>query len=155
MTFAIDPELAPWLDMVPAVAFADEATLLAARATVEQLRRSPHESESRIEICRTTVPGATGVPVRVHRPAGHTGTMPGLLYLHGGGFVMSDLELYYTTVLRAADELGAVVVAVEYRLAPEHPFPAPLEDCYAALTWMAENAAELRIDPARVGVIGE
>jgi acetyl esterase/lipase len=81
--------------------------------------------------------------------------VPGLLYIHGGGFVMSDLELFYAMALRAVDELGVVVVAVEYRLAPEHPFPAPVEDCYAALSWMVANAAELGIDPARVGVAGE
>lgn len=67
---------------------------------------------------------------------------------------MCDLEPCYTLVLRAVDELGVVVVTVEYRLAPEHPFPAPVEDCYAALTWMATNAAELGIDPERVGVAG-
>lgn len=158
MTYAIDPELAPWLDMVPSLSFADHAALLAARATIEHMSRSPHESESRVEIHRAMVPGladAPDVPVRVHLPARRNDMAPGLLYIHGGGFVMSDLELYYSTVLRAADELGTVVVAVEYRLAPEHPFPAPLEDCYAALTWMAQDAAELGIDPARVGVIGE
>jgi acetyl esterase/lipase len=158
MVYAIDPELAPWLDMLPSVKYGNHAELLTARATIEQMSRPPHESEGRIEIRPTTVPGPDGapdVPVRVHLPARRKGTAPGLLYIHGGGFVMSDLELYYTMVLRAADELGMVVVTVEYRLAPEHPFPAPLEDCYAALTWMAENAAGLDIDPARVGVVGE
>lgn len=157
MNYAIDPELAPWLDMLPSVKFHDHATLLVARAIIEQLSRSRHESEDRVEVHRTTVPGRAGaadVPVRVHLPARRAGTAPGLLYIHGGGFVSSDLDLSGTTVVHISDELGAVVVAVEYRLAPEHPFPAPLEDCYTALTWMAENAAELGVDPARVGVIG-
>lgn len=158
MTYAIDPELLPWLDMLPSMKFADYAALLTARTTVEQMSRSRHESESRVEIRRTTVSGLAGepdVPVRIHFPTRRNGTAPGLLYIHGGGFVMSDLELFHSTVLRVTDELGVVVVAVEYRLAPEHPYPAPLEDCYAALTWMTENAAELGIDPARIGVLGE
>jgi acetyl esterase len=156
MTYAIDPELAPWLDMVPSVKFVDHASLLTARATIEQLSRSPHESESRVDIRRTTVPGPDAeVPVHIHRPAVAEPTAPGLLYIHGGGFVTSDLRLFSGMVLRVTDELSVVVVAVEYRLAPEHPFPAPLEDCYAVLSWMTDNAAELGIDPARVGVLGE
>ncbi len=157
MTYAIDPELAPWLDMVPSVKFTNYAELLTARTTLEDLKR-PHKSTSPIEIYRTKAPGVTGspdVPLRVHRPVSRAETAPGLLYIHGGGFVMSDLELYYATILRAVDELGVVMVSVEYRLAPEHPFPAPLEDCYTALVWMIENAPELGIDPARVGVLGE
>jgi acetyl esterase len=156
MTYAIDPELAPWLDMVPSMKFGDHAALLAARATIEQLSCTPHESASRVDIRQTMIPGPDAeVPVLVHRRAVAEPAAPGLLYIHGGGFVMSDLRLFSGTVLRVADELGVVVVAVEYRLAPEHPFPAPLEDCYAVLSWMIDNAAELGIDPARVGVLGE
>jgi acetyl esterase len=160
MTYAIDPELAPWLDMLPSLRFTDYASLLVARAAVEQLSqfRRGYEPANPVKIYHTTAPGPVGapaVPVRVHLPARRQGdTVPGLLYIHGGGFVMSDLDLFHLTMLRVVDQLDVVVVAVEYRLAPEHPFPAPVEDCYAALTWMVANAAELGIDPVRVGVAG-
>ena len=159
MNFAIDPELVPWLDMLPSLKFSDYGSLLVARTTVGQLSqfRSAYEPAQPVEVRCITVPGSAGAPtvsLRVYLPAERDGTVPGLLYIHGGGFVMSDLELLHTTILRTVDELGVLVVAVAYRLAPEHPFPAPLEDCYAALTWMAANAAELGIDPARVGVAG-
>jgi acetyl esterase len=159
MNSAIDPELVPWLDMLPSLTFSDHSSLIVARATVAQLSqfRSAYEPAHPVEIRCTTAPGSPGapaVPLRVYLPAHRDSTVPGLLYIHGGGFVMNDLELLHTTILRTVDELGVVVVAVDYRLAPEHPFPAPLEDCYAALTWMAASASKLSIDPARVGVAG-
>jgi acetyl esterase/lipase len=91
----------------------------------------------------------------VYGPADREGTVPGLLYIHGGGFILGDLDMFHASLLRLVDELGIVIVSVDYRLAPEHPFPAPVEDCYAALTWTAAKAAELGIDPERLGVGGE
>ena len=93
--------------------------------------------------------------MRVYSPANRTGAVPGLLYIHGGGFVLGDLDMFHASLLRLVDELGVVIVSVDYRLAPEHPFPAPVEDCYAALQWVEAKAAELGIDPARLGVGGE
>ncbi|GAB3256100.1 alpha/beta hydrolase [Nocardioides dilutus] len=104
------------------------------------------------------VPGPEDAPqvrVRRYRPADPAGPLPALVYFHGGGFVVGSLDLYDADCRRIAAEVGAVVVSVDYRLAPEHPFPAPLEDCYAALLWVAENAAELGVDPDRIGVGGE
>jgi len=160
MTYAIDPELLPWLDMLPAVALPDYEALLAARASMGQLSElmPAYEPVSPVDVRDTAVPGPTGapdVPVRVYAPANREGTAPGLLYIHGGGFVLGDLDMFHMVLLRMVEELGVVIVSVDYRLAPEHPFPAPVEDCYAALTWVAGNAAELGIDPARLGVAGE
>lgn len=100
------------------------------------------------------VPGNPPVKVRVHRPPGATGPLPAIVSLHGGGYMIgsydSDDELFAAWCPR----LGVAGVSVEYRLAPEVPYPGPLEDCYAALMWAVKNATELGIDPARVGVHG-
>ncbi len=70
-----------------------------------------------------------------------------MVYFHGGGFVVGSIDLYDADCRRIAAEVGAVVVSVDYRLAPEHPFPAPLEDCYAALVWVAEQRRRARRRP--------
>jgi acetyl esterase len=105
------------------------------------------------------IPGpanAPDVPVRVYRPkAASSAPRPGLFEIHGGGFMMGDIAMMDPWCQRVAGEIGAVVVSVEYRLAPEHPFPAGLEDCYAALVWMATEAKRLEIDPDRIAVAGQ
>jgi acetyl esterase len=102
-----------------------------------------------------TVPGPAGdVPVRVYWPEGEP-PHPALVYFHGGGWVVGDLQSADPASRRFAQEAGVVVVSVDYRLAPEHPFPAPVDDCYAALEWAAANAEELGVDPARVAVGGD
>jgi acetyl esterase/lipase len=93
---------------------------------------------------------ASGIGVRLHRPSGATGRGPGLLWIHGGGYVIGGAAQDDTPCRRFARDLGITVAAVEYRLAPEYPYPIPLEDCYSALTWLAGLPA---VDPARV-VIG-
>ncbi|HUQ61976.1 alpha/beta hydrolase [Lentzea sp.] len=160
MSYDVDPELLPWLDMLPQVALPDYEALLATRAQQSELTgvMPTHEPVNPVDVRDTTVPGpsdAPDVPVRVYSPADRQGPVPGLVYIHGGGFVLGDLDMFHAQVLRLADELGIVIVSVDYRLAPEHPFPAPLEDCYAALEWVAEKAAELGIDPDRLGIAGE
>ncbi len=159
MTYAIDPELLPWLDMLPHFTLTDLDSMTEARAAMGQLRDlvPAYEPTNPIEVRDTTVPGPSGapdVPVRVYTPGQRQGSVPGLLYIHGGGFVLGDLEMVDARMQLTVDELGIVIVSVDYRLAPEHPFPAPVEDCYAALTWVAAKAAELGIDPARLGIAG-
>jgi len=93
------------------------------------------------------VPGPEGAPdvrVRVYRPATASGPLPGIYFIHGGGMILGDIEGEGAAASATCDQVGAVVVSVDYRLAPEHPHPAPVEDCYAGLTWMARNAAEPR-----------
>jgi acetyl esterase/lipase len=104
-----------------------------------------------------TVPGPDGapeVPVRIYKPVNATSGLPGIYYIHGGGMVLGDIAGEDDTAAMICDEVGAVVVSVEYRLSPEHPHPAPVEDCYAALVWMAAHADELGFDPARLGLYG-
>jgi acetyl esterase/lipase len=78
-----------------------------------------------------------------------------MVWIHGGGFVVGDAAMEEAGCLLVADRVGAVLVSVDYRLAPENPFPAGVEDCYAALVWTAKQATELGIDPDRIGVGGE
>ncbi|SES20470.1 Acetyl esterase/lipase [Lentzea xinjiangensis] len=160
MSYAIDPELLPWLDLVPAVSLSGRESLLATRARQAELAGlvPVYEPTGPVDVRDTAVPGPAGapdVPVRIYSPAGRRNPVPGLLYVHGGGFVLGDLDMVHAHVVRLVDELGVVVVSVDYRLAPEHPFPAPVEDCYAALLWTAAGAGDLGIDPERLGVAGE
>ena len=91
---------------------------------------------------------ADGVPVRVYRPSPDEG-LPILVVLHGGGWVIGTVEQYDGIARQLANASGAIVVSVDYRLAPEHPFPAPLDDCWHALQWTAAHAAELGGDASR------
>ncbi|TXK41369.1 alpha/beta hydrolase [Nonomuraea sp. C10] len=104
-----------------------------------------------------TIPGPDGEPdiaVRIYRPADAAGQLPGVYYIHGGGMILGDIAGEDATATMICDRVGAVVVSVEYRLAPEHPHPAPVEDCYAGLSWTVKNAADLGIDPERLAIYG-
>lgn len=94
---------------------------------------------------------ADGTRIRLHRPTGVDGPTPALLWIHGGGYVLGNARQDDRLCRRFADALGATVAAVDYRLAPEHPYPAALDDCYAALAWLA---ALPTVDPARVAIGG-
>ncbi len=99
---------------------------------------------------------ANGVPVRVYTPGGTaSGPRPLVLYIHGGGWTIGSASDYdpFTRVLAA--ETGAVVVSVDYRLAPEHPHPAAVDDCWTALEWAVKSASDLGADPARVALAGD
>jgi acetyl esterase len=102
------------------------------------------------------VPGPEGLlPVRVYTPIDTEDALPGVVYLHGGGWVFMGIETHDWICRRLAKESGAVVVSVEYRLAPEDPFPAPLDDCYAATKWVVDHADDFGVDPARVAIAGD
>ena len=94
------------------------------------------------------------VLVRIYRPAAAPTPAPTLYWVHGGGLVMGSVDQDDDMCASIADRLGIVVASVEYRLSPEHPYPAPLEDCYAGLRWTAEHADELGIDRARIAIGG-
>ncbi len=100
--------------------------------------------------------GSTAVPVTVTTPKPNAGAAarPGILYIHGGGMILGSPQAEAIGSGQAARELGAVVVSPDYRLAPEHRYPAALDDCMAALHWMREAAGELGIDPDRIAVTG-
>jgi acetyl esterase len=113
----------------------------------------PPEPVSLIE--ERSVPGPRGaIPIRVYVPFG-SGPFPVLVYYHGGGWVLCDISTHQGICTTIANAAGCVVVSVDYRLAPEHKYPAAAEDAYAVLQWVAENAARLQGDPRRVAVAGD
>jgi acetyl esterase len=119
----------------------------------------PYEPRRKLEVTETEVPGYHGAPdvkVRVYAPAARERALPGLIYLHGGAYVFGGLDTGDNAAAPIADRAGVIVVSVEYRLAPEHPYPAALDDCYAVLEWTARSAASgYGIDIGPLGVLGE
>lgn len=111
-------------------------------------------AESILEVRDQTIKGPVGpLVLRSYRP--RSGTVPALVYLHGGGFVAGGLDTHDAPLRALANRAGCVIVAVDYRLAPEAPYPAALNDGYAALQWVAGHSKELGIDPARLAIGGD
>ncbi len=115
------------------------------------------EPEQLADVSDRKVPGPAGdIPVRVYRPdTGSGAAQPAVVYIHGGGWVIGDIEVADKPCRALANATGATVVSVGYRKGPEHRFPAAPDDCYAATSWVAANAAELGIDPSRIAVAGD
>lgn len=103
----------------------------------------------------TVAGGPDGVPIRLYRPAGPPGTLPLVLYFHGGGWVMGGIESHDATCRHLADDVGCLVASVGYRLAPENPFPAAIDDAWEATCWLIDHAGEFGGDPRRVAVAGD
>jgi acetyl esterase len=102
------------------------------------------------------IPGpAQPIPVRIYRPTDERAASPVIVYFHGGGWVLGDLESHDNLCRTLAIKAKAMVIAVDYRLAPEHRFPAAVDDAYAALLWVAANAGMLGVDPSRIVVAGD
>ncbi len=156
MTYRFDPELAPWVPQLPAVDLSDVPRARAAGAA-RQEPAAGYESPVPLAVADRLVPGLDddpGVAVRMYAPAEVSEPLPGLLYIHGGGFSLGSVDGDDVRTREIAAIAQAVVVSVEYRLAPEDPFPAGLRDCTAALAYLAKNAGELGVDPQHIGVAG-
>jgi acetyl esterase/lipase len=144
----MDPELEAFIPLFPTDDLADPAT--ARKHLAELAATAPKPDTANMDV-EDRVVHDPDVPVRIYRPRGAQG---GIVWLHGGGFVMGDLDTEHPWAARVAAGSRAVVVSVGYHRAPEHRFPAALDDAYAALRWSAEHAAELGIDPERIAIGG-
>ncbi len=105
-----------------------------------------------------TIPGPKGAPnvvVRIYRPENRSGLLPALFWMHGGGYVGGNLDVEDSRLKQLTIAGECITVSVEYRLAPENHFPAPLEDCYAALKWLVAHTSELGVDPSRIAIGGD
>ncbi|MEU6366943.1 alpha/beta hydrolase [Streptomyces sp. NPDC046931] len=156
-----DPELAAALEPLAcrlSPGFPPEAIPeVRAGALVEPPSDEDLGREGTFEVEERAVPGPAGAPdvsLLVCRPTGASRPLPALYCIHGGGMILGNNRAGVDEALDWAGELGLAVVSVDYRLAPEHPHPAPVEDCYAGLGWIAGNAEELGIDPRRIVIAG-
>jgi acetyl esterase/lipase len=163
MAFTLDPQVATALapmaaamaDMVPPPV-GDVASrrpvLETVMAQTAALQSMP--TDVKITDLHTTTDDGAQILLRWYVKDGETAG-PAVLYLHGGGMISGTVDVYDAPVARYVTHSGVSMLAVDYRLAPEHPYPVPVEDCYAGLGWLAGHASELRIDPARIAVMGD
>ena len=152
----IDPTLKALVDAFPMTFKASDGVEVA-RARLRQLKAPPEMlPDLRIENRTVGHGDVTDVPVRIYWPPNaEQGNLPVVVFYHGGGFALGDLDTHDPVARAHAVGAEAIVVSVDYRLAPEHPFPAGIEDSWAALRWVGENAAELGGDPSRIAVAGD
>jgi len=156
----LDPELRVVLEAFPAEGAVNLNDISAARAKLRKLLTAMQATLSAVEGVTSQdqlVPGPQGDPavrVRVYQANDRPRSLPALLWIHGGGYVMGDIEQDDRLMQQLVKRVGCVAVSVDYRLAPEHPFPAPVEDCYAALQWLFAHAGELGVDPSRIAIGG-
>lgn len=155
-----DPTIEAFAKTIPRLDASDVEKI---RAQVEDYRNlmeskgMARPTDIRIKEIDHSIPGPEGtpdIPIRIYMPKKRTEAGPGYVNFHGGGFIFGDLESEHHRSLLMAAEGGAVTVGIDYRLAPENPFPAAVEDCYASLKWVAENATQLKIDLSRLAIGG-
>lgn len=154
----LDPQVQSFLDQMAALDAPPMSTLtpdLVRMGTKMQREAFPVEPEPVAQVVNGAIPGPAGeIPIRIYTPAG-SGPFPALVFFHGGGWVICDLDTHDSLCRSLCNGAGCVVVSVDYRLAPEHKFPAAPEDCYAATQWVAEHAAEINADPDSIAVGGD
>ena len=157
-SYPFDPELAPLVDLLPE-GLMDISRPKETRAAFNELISSMNVDLdlSGVQVENRSVPGPEGapdVPLRIFAPEGLAAKVPCILHIHGGGFVVGNLDGEMGSCVALCRQLGVVVVSVDYRLAPEVPYPGALEDCYAALAWLHAQAPALQVDPSRIAVLG-
>src|SRR6266853_5877047 len=154
----LDPQVQALLDQMAALNGPPIHTLtpeLVRMGIKMQLANAPGEPEPVAQVVNRTIPGPAGeIPVRIYIPAG-SGPFPVLVFFHGGGWVICDLDTHDSPCRALTNKVGCVTVSIDYRLAPEHKFPAGVEDCFAATKWVAEHAKELNVDPNRLAIGGD
>lgn len=126
------------------------------RERMRRLARLALPVHTEVHVVDRRIPGPAGeLPIRVYRPHAVVGPVPGIVYFHGGGFTVGDLDTHDAACRMLAVQAGAVVVAVDYRLAPEHPFPAAVDDVTAGWAWVCDHAGDLGIIEGAIGVMGD
>lgn len=153
----LDPEMKDPFEVLQPFLMRIHEDVQSGRQMMEDMRKQSEESAlpDTVEIKVVVGPNVNGfdVPIYLYIPRNKTPNMPGIFWIHGGGFTLgSAAEHQRCTAL--VDQLGCVIASVEYRLAPEHPFPIPIDDCYASLLWFFESAEELGIDRTRIAIAG-
>ncbi|WP_410538830.1 alpha/beta hydrolase [Streptomyces sp. KL2] len=152
-----DPELAAALPLIPEVELLDLDAARAAQAGQVAAAVAAADTAG-VDVGEIGVPGPAGAPgvrLRLYRPQGVHGPLPAVYGMHGGGFMLGSPDVDHDWNLLLCRELRVVVASVDYRLAPEHPFPAPLEDCYAGLCGLVERSGELGVLPDRIALWGD
>jgi len=139
------------LDDIPATRAMVDAMVAAVKAEVPPIGGVDRED---LRVPSASRGRATDVPIRVYRPTDAGKPLPALVWMHGGGYVLGGIELDDLMCAQLAKDVGCAVISVEYRLAPEHPYPAALEDCRGALQWAARNAAAAGLDAKRIAIGG-
>jgi acetyl esterase/lipase len=153
----IDPDLLAGLELLPSFTFTAES-LPMVKAGLAAMPRPESMDDPAIAAEQLTITGNADhqIPLFIYRPViGVSSLRPAVLHIHGGGYVIGSAEMSSAVNAEMAKSMDAVVVAVDYRLAPDTPHPGPVEDCYAALRWLHENSAALGIDRDRIAVTGE
>lgn len=155
----LDPQAKALFDFLGLTQMAPFETLTPkeARARFEELAEARRQMavEPVNQVRNLTIPGPAGeIPIRVYSPKVESPS-PALIYFHGGGWVLGDLESHDHVCRALANSASCVVISVDYRLAPEHKFPAAVHDSYAAVEWIAERAGELGVDRSRIAVGGD
>ena len=150
----VDPELVAMLDVFPSVTFTPESLALIRNAP---LMNTGVPDFPTVSVREQFVPGPQGAPdvrVLVYHPSSRSTSLPAILWIHGGGYIIGSPEQEDIRVKSIVSTIGCVAVSVDYRLAPETPHPGPVEDCYAALTWLHAHAGELGVDTTRIAICG-
>jgi len=156
----LDPELRAVVEKLPTDRPLNLNKIPAARAGMKKMVTALLASFPPIDGVTSQdqfAPGAQGDPavrVRVYRPKEQASKLPALFWIHGGGYVMGDIDQDDRLMMQLVKRIGCVAVSVDYRLAPEHPFPAPVEDCYAGLKWLFTHASEFGVEASRIAIGG-
>jgi acetyl esterase/lipase len=156
----IDPELRVVVERLPTDRPLDLNEIPVARVKMKKMVTSLLANLPEVEGVSSEDQFASGsegrpaVRVRVYRPTQQPSKLPALYWIHGGGYVMGDIEQDDRLMKQLVKRIGCVTVSVDYRLAPEHPFPEPVEDCYAGLKWLFAHANELGVERSRIAIGG-
>ena len=156
----LDPELKTVMERMPTDRTLDLTKISAARARMKKLVLEMLATFPQVEGVSQEdrfAPGTQGGPpvrVRIYRADDQSSKLPALYWIHGGGYVMGDIDMDDRLMKQMVKRIGCVAASVDYRLAPEHPFPTPVEDCYTGLKWLFAHADELGVEPARIAIGG-